>query len=368
MGIPFLDLKSINSRYEIEMRDAFEKVLKSGWYILGDSLKGFEDEYASYCGVRHCIGVANGLDALTLILEGYKELGAFNKGDEVLVPSNTFIATILAISKAGFRPVLIEPRLEDYLIDPAKIEEQICDRTIAIMPVHLYGQVCDMNAINEFGRKYNIKIIEDAAQSHGASYCGNRCGSLADAGAFSFYPGKNLGALGDGGAITTNDDALAEVLRAFRNYGSHVKYYHKFKGGNSRLDELQAAFLSVKLSNLDRDNQNRRNVARAYLRWIKNPAIILPVVYDDDRHVWHLFVIRVKDRDRLQKHLSEKGIQTMIHYPVAPHKQEAYKDSIDCDCPIAEAMQSEVLSLPMSPTLSMGDVETVVEALNSYRA
>lgn len=367
MKISFLDLKAINSRDEARIKDAFDRVFQSGWYILGNELEQFENAYASYCGTRHCIGVSNGLEALILILEAYIELRIFKKGDEVLVPSNTFIASILAISRAGLQPVLVEPRLDDYLIDGSKIEELITEKTVAIMPVHLYGQVCEMEYICHLADKYGLKVIEDAAQAHGAFYHGKRCGNLGHAAGFSFYPGKNLGALGDGGGITTSDDSLAEVLWAYRNYGSNEKYYHKFKGHNSRLDDLQAAFLSVKLNNLDNDNERRRLIAQAYLDNISNPAITLPVVHDKGRHVWHLFVIRTKNRDRLQRYLSEREIQTMIHYPVAPHEQEAYRDLRKCSFPIAETIASEVLSLPISPVLALEDVDRICKAINAYQ-
>lgn len=364
--IPFLDLQKINLRHKEAFKQELDDILQRGWFILGEKLTIFEKQFAQYCGVKHCLGVANGLDALILILEGYKELGLMKNGDEVLVPSNTYIASILAISKTGLKPVLVEPRLADYLIDTSKVEEKITSRTVAIMPVHLYGQVCDMNTINVIAQKYNLKVIEDSAQSHGALFQGKRCGSLGDASGFSFYPGKNLGALGDGGAITTSDDALAEVLSALRNYGSHVKYQHKFKGINSRLDELQAAFLSIKLKQLDDDNANRRRIANMYLQNIKNTDIKLPVVHDPDGHVWHLFVVRTKDRNTLQKHLLEKGIQTVIHYPIAPHQQEAYREWSHGSFPIAEEIQDSVISLPISQVMTDDDIKVVIESLDMF--
>jgi len=367
--IPFLDIKAINARHEDAFYAAFKKTLQSGWFIMGEALSSFEKEFAAYCGASHCIGVANGLDALILILEGYKELGVIKEGGEVLVTSNTFIASILAISKAGFKPVLVEPRLVDYLIDVTRIEEKITDKTVAIMPVHLYGQVCNMEAINKLARKYNLKVIEDAAQAHGAFYQGKRTGVLGDASGFSFYPGKNLGALGDGGAVTTNDDALAEVIKAYRNYGSHIKYNHKFKGLNSRLDELQAAFLSVKLKQLDEDNACRRRVAQHYLANIKNPSITLPLVHDMSGHVWHLFVVRTKNRDGLQKYLTDLGIQTVIHYPTPPHLQEAYADLKFhfSDFPIAEEIALTCLSLPIWSGITDGQLNKIILDLNHFR-
>jgi dTDP-4-amino-4,6-dideoxygalactose transaminase len=363
--IPFLDLRKINIRHEHEFKNELDDILKRGWFILGEKLTEFERQFAEYCGAKHCLGVANGLDALILVLEAYKELGVMKIGDEVIVPANTYIASILAISKAGLNPVLVEPRLDDYLIDTGKIEEKITKRTVAIMPVHLYGQVCDMSSINELAKKYKLKVIEDSAQSHGAYYRQKRCGNLGDASGFSFYPGKNLGALGDGGAITTNDDALAKVLIAYRNYGSHVKYHHQFKGINSRLDEIQAAFLIIKLKWLDDDNEKRRSIAKLYLQNIKNPAITLPVIHNENAHVWHLFVIKTQRRDELQKYLLEKGIQTLIHYPIPPHKQEAYSEW-DCDYPISEKIHLEVLSLPISPVMERKDVEVVIGHLNNF--
>lgn len=363
--IPFLDLQKINIRHKQAFKNELDAILKKGWFILGEKLTDFEHLFAQYCGVKHCLGVANGLDALILILEAYKELEVMQTGDEVIVPANTYIASILAISKAGLKPVLVEPRLEDYLIDTTKIEEKITAKTVAIMPVHLYGQVCEMNAINALAKKHNLKVIEDSAQSHGAFYQGKRCGNLGDASGFSFYPGKNLGALGDGGAITTNDDSLAKVLTAYRNYGSHVKYQHQFKGINSRLDEIQAAFLTIKLKYLDDDNEKRKAIAQSYLQTIKNPTITLPMIQNENGHVWHLFVIRTQRRDELQKYLSEKGIQTLIHYPIPPHKQEAYNEW-DCHYPIAEKIHLEVLSLPISPVMELKDAEVVTGHLNSF--
>ncbi|MCL6261237.1 DegT/DnrJ/EryC1/StrS family aminotransferase [Aquiflexum sp. TKW24L] len=366
--IPFLDLQKINIRHEQAFKNELDELLKKGWFILGEKLTEFERLFARYCGVKHCIGVANGLDALILILEAYKELGVMKIGDEVIVPANTYIASILAISKAGLKPVLVEPRLDDYLIDSSKIEERITDRTVAILPVHLYGQVCDMTAINTIALKHNLKVIEDSAQSHGAYYQGKRCGNLGDASGFSFYPGKNLGALGDGGAITTNDDELAEVLIAYRNYGSQEKYKCKFKGINSRLDELQAAFLTIKLKYLDEDNEKRRSIAEIYTKSITNPTINLPLIHNVNGHAWHLFVIRSQRRDELQKFLFKEGVQTVIHYPIPPHLQGAYNDFgyKKGYFPITEEISDTCLSLPIWPEIPEDDLMYVKEAINLF--
>jgi dTDP-4-amino-4,6-dideoxygalactose transaminase len=364
--VPFLDLKSINLTYQVELKKALDEVLSSGWFILGNQVKLFERELADYCGVKHCIGVANGLDALILILEGYKEMGALAEGDEVIVPSNTYIASILAVSKAGLVPVLVEPDISTYLIDVQKIEEKLTGKSKAILPVHLYGQLCNMSAINEIAVKYSLKIIEDSAQSHGAIQAGKRSGNLGDASGFSFYPGKNLGALGDGGAVTTNDDQLAETIKALRNYGSHVKYQNLFKGINSRLDELQAAFLRIKLKQLDVITEQRRKVAQFYLEQIKNPLVTIPSVVSNESHVWHLFVIRVSNRNDFQNYLFSNGIQTVIHYPIPPHKQPAYKEWGTWRFPLSEQIHKEVISLPISEVISKEEQQKVVEVINNY--
>jgi len=364
--IPFLDLKKINSKYRDQFSETFNKILQKGWFILGEEVVSFERSFATYCGTKHCIGVANGLDALILILEAYKELGVMGDGDEIIVPSNTYIASILAISKAGMVPVLVEPSINDYLIDISKIEEKITKKTKGILPVHLYGQLCDMDAINAVAFKYNLKVIEDSAQSHGAYYKGKRSGNLGDASGFSFYPGKNLGALGDGGAITTNDDSLAEILKALRNYGSEVKYKNKFKGVNSRLDELQAALLSIKLQSLDTENAFRQKIAQKYLVRIKNDQVILPQVNDNDSHVWHLFVVRIANRNHFQDFLADNGIQTVIHYPIPPHQQIAYKELSAFSLPISEQIHNEVISLPIGTHLSEDDTDFVIDIINSY--
>ena len=364
--IPFLDLKKINAQYREELIGACTKVIDSGWYVQGNECIEFEKEFAQYCGTKYAVGVANGLDALILILRAYKEMGILSDGDEVIVPSNTYIASILAISQNNLVSVLVEPDLDTYLIDPLKIEEKITSKTKAIMPVHLYGQTCEMDEINKIAKKYGLKVIEDSAQSHGAYYKNKRCGNLGDASGFSFYPGKNLGALGDGGAVTTNDEELAHTVKALGNYGSHKKYENLYKGVNSRLDEIQAAMLRVKLRHLDKEIEKRREIADSYLQNIKNENIILPKVRAKDNSVWHLFVIRTNKRDMLQKYLLENRIQTLIHYPLAPHKQEAYKEWNAESFPISEQIHDEVLSLPISGVQSLGDTMKIIEILNNF--
>jgi dTDP-4-amino-4,6-dideoxygalactose transaminase len=364
--IPFLDLKGLNAQYRAELIEACTRVIDSGWYVQGNECKEFEKEFASYCETKYAIGVANGLDALILILRAYKELGFMKDGDEVIVPSNTYIASILAISQNNLVPVLVEPDINTYLIDPNKIEEKITSKTKAILPVHLYGQTCEMDAINEIAKKYNLKVIEDSAQSHGAYFQDKRSGNLGDASGFSFYPGKNLGALGDGGAVTTNDEELANTIKALGNYGSHKKYENLYKGINSRLDEMQAAMLRVKLRYLDKEVEKRRDIANYYLENIKNKNIILPVVRAEDNHVWHLFVIRTSKRDELQKYLLDNGIQTLIHYPIPPHKQNAYQEWNNENYPISEQIHNEVLSLPISGVQSLEDTKKIVKILNDF--
>lgn len=365
-NIPFLDLKSINMSYYQEFENALDNVLKSGWFILGEQVKKFEEEFAEYCGVKYCIGVASGLDALVLILRAYKELGIMKDGDEIIVPANTYIATILAISQNHLKPVLVEPDIHTYLIQPKWIEKKITSKTKAIMCVHLYGQTCEMDSILKIAKQHNLKVIEDSAQAHGAYYKNKKAGNLGDASGFSFYPGKNLGALGDGGAITTNDDALAEVITALRNYGSHKKYVHQYKGFNSRLDELQAAFLRAKLKTLDEDNTKRKKIAKYYLTHITNKRILLPKVRREKEHVWHLFVIRVNEREKFIDYCKQKGVDTMIHYPIPPHKQEAYSEWNQESYPITEAIHREVVSLPISPVMSLEEVQKVVEVVNYF--
>lgn len=364
--IPFLDLKELNTQYKAELIEACTRVIDSGWYIQGNECKEFDKEFASYCGAKYAIGVANGLDALILILRAYKELGFMKDGDEVIVPSNTYIASILAISQNNLVPVLVEPDINTYLLNPSKIEEKITSKTKAILPVHLYGQTCEMDKINEIAKKYNLKVIEDSAQSHGAYFQDKRSGNLGDASGFSFYPGKNLGALGDGGAVTTNDEELANTIKALGNYGSHKKYENLYKGINSRLDEMQAAMLRVKLRYLDNELEKRRDIANYYLENIKNENIILPVVRAESNHVWHLFVIRTSKRDELQKYLLDNGVQTLIHYPIPPHNQNAYKEWNNESYPISEQIHTEVLSLPISGVQNLENTKNIVEKLNEF--
>ncbi|CAN7723153.1 DegT/DnrJ/EryC1/StrS family aminotransferase [Paenibacillus sp. LjRoot153] len=363
--ISFLDLKQINLRHEEQIMEAVSRVLNSGWYILGNEVTKFEEEFAQYCGTKHCIGVANALDGLTLILRAY----GIDKDDEVIVPSNTYIASILAVTANGATPVLVEPNLSTFNINPAAIEEKITNKTKAIMVVHLYGQSCNMQPIFEIAKKYNLKIIEDCAQAHGAEYQTKKVGNIGNASAFSFYPGKNLGALGDGGAITTNDEQLYMKLKALRNYGSHKKYENIYKGVNSRLDELQAAILRVKLKFLDEDNSSRRKIADYYLNNITNKHIILPIVENNvaSSHVWHIFAVRTLNRSNLQTYFEEKGIQTLIHYPIPPHKQVAYQEWRNRSYPISELIHEQILSLPISPVMTLDDAKYVVEVLNAYR-
>lgn len=358
-AIPFLDLKRLNAAYDAPIRAGIARVIDSGWYILGEEVAAFETEFAAYCGVKHCIGVADGLDALVLILKAY----GIGPGDEVIVPSNTFIATWLAVSQAGATPVPVEPDPRTHNIDPARIEAAITPRTRALMPVHLYGQPADMAPLLEVARRHGLKVIEDAAQAHGARYRGQRAGSLGDAAGFSFYPGKNLGAMGDGGAITTNDDSLAATLRLLRNYGSTVKYRHELAGVNSRLDAMQAAVLRAKLPSLDADNEARRRVAAAYLEALKDLPLQLPEVADGAEPVWHLLVIGTTQRAAVQAALTEADIGHLVHYPIACHQQPAYADRSWPSLPIAEALQHQVLSLPMAPYLTSDDVQRVAAVI-----
>jgi dTDP-4-amino-4,6-dideoxygalactose transaminase len=339
----------------------------SGWYILGKEVEEFENEFAKYCGAKYAIGVANGLDALILIFKAYKEMGLMRDGDEVIVPANTYIASILAISANNLTPILVEPNIETFNIDPELIAEKITSKTKAILAVHLYGRCAPMDKINSIAKKFNLKVIEDSAQAHGSFYGDKRVGNLGDASGFSFYPGKNLGALGDGGAITTNDDGLYNVVKALRNYGSIQKYQNIYKGLNSRLDEIQAAILKVKLPHLDSENEERRRIAEIYCEKIKNPKIILPNLTKDRKmSVWHLFVIRSQNRDVLQKYLLDNGVQTVIHYPIPPHKQEAYGALLGLSFPITEKIHDEVLSLPIFSTLESCDVLKIIELINNY--
>lgn len=356
--VTFLDLKAPHIELRAELEAAYDRTLNSGWYILGNEVKQFEQEFGEYCEAEHCIGVGNGLDALHLILRAF----GISEGDEVIVPSNTYIATWLAASYAGATPIPVEPDERTYNIDPMRIEAAITPRTKAIIAVHLYGQPADMDAINAIAKKHNLKVIEDAAQAHGAKYKGRRVGSLGDAAGFSFYPGKNLGAIGDGGAVTTNDQELADKVRMLGNYGSKVKYHNQVKGFNSRLDELQAAFLREKLKKLDEWNSRRKVIAAEYLHALSGCGFILPFVPDWADPVWHLFVIRSANRDGLQAELNDVGISTMIHYPIPPHLQPAYAELNfgDGAFPIAEAIHDQVLSLPIGPHLGQADWHQVV--------
>jgi dTDP-4-amino-4,6-dideoxygalactose transaminase len=360
--IPFLDLKAPLLELEAETNAAISRVLNSGWFILGEEVKAFEHEFADYCGAKYGVACANGLDALFLILKAY-DIGP---NDEVIVPSNTYIATWLAVSYAGAVPVPVEPKLNTSNIDPSLIEARITSKTRAIMPVHLYGQPADMAPIVALAKKYNLKIIEDAAQAHGAKYQGKRVGSLGDAAGFSFYPGKNLGALGDGGAIVTNDATLAQKLQMLRNYGSELKYQNLYKGYNSRLDELQAAILRVRLAKLDEWNKRRQDLAQIYLKALTNKTLVLPAVIEEAEAVWHLFVIRHPERDRLQAYLQEHHIGSLIHYPIPPHRQSAYQEMQHYALPIAEQIHNEVLSLPIGPHLNYEAQMRVIEALNDF--
>ena len=365
--IPFLDLKAINAKYRDELVDACTRVIDSGWYIGGNELEQFEQQFASYCGTKYAIGVANGLDALILTLRAWKELGKLKDGDEVIVPSNTYIASILAISANNLTPILVEPCINSFNIDPKKVEAAITSKTKAILPVHLYGQLADMPVIIDIAKRHKLLVLEDSAQAHGASFDGKRAGSWGDASGFSFYPGKNLGALGDAGAITTSDEELAYTLRALRNYGSHEKYKNLFQGVNSRLDEIQAAMLNVKLSHLEDEIVHRRKVANTYLDGINNKAIRLPTKKNDNAHVWHVFVIRCEYRDALQKYLADNGVQTLIHYPVPPHQQPAYKEWNERNYPISEKIHAEVLSLPIGPTMAIDDVNKIIQICNEFQ-
>lgn len=365
--IKFLDLQKVTAKYADEIHEAVKRVVDSGWYLQGQENANFEKHYSDYIGTKYTVGVANGLDALIWILRGYIELGVMKPGDEVIVPANTYIATILAITENGLKPVLVEPNINTYQIDDSLIESAITERTRAIMIVHLYGCCAYTDKIGELCKKYNLKLLEDNAQAHGCLYNGHRTGSLGDAAAHSFYPGKNLGALGDAGAVTTNDKDLADAIRALANYGSIRKYVFKYVGRNSRLDEIQAAILDVKLRHLDEDNAIRKQNAKFYIENIKNPAIILPKVDNWDRHVFHIFPIRCSRRDELQKYLTDNGVQTNIHYPIPPHKQECYKEWNNLSFPITEQIHKEELSLPMSPVITKNEINKVIDILNEWR-
>lgn len=365
--IKFLDLQKVTEKYSAEIHETVNRVIDSGWYLQGKENEVFESNYSAYIGTKYTVGVANGLDALIWIFRAYVELGVMKPGDEVIVPANTYIASILALTENGLKPVLVEPDLKTYQIDDTKIEEVITVRTKAILIVHLYGQCAYTERIGELCRKYNLKLVEDNAQAHGCLYGGRKkTGSLGDVAGHSFYPGKNLGALGDGGAVTTDDEELAKTVRVLANYGSSRKYVFKYTGRNSRLDEIQAAVLGVKLRHLDEDNARRKEIARYYIENIRNPQIITPQVADWDAHVFHIFPIRCCQRDKLQKYLTDHGIQTIIHYPVPPHKQECYKEWNSLSFPVTEKIHDEELSLPISPVMVPDEVAEVVNILNAF--
>ena len=369
--IPFLDLEKTNEQYRDELVEAAIKVIDSGWYIQGSQVREFEQKFAKYCGAKHCIGVANGLDALILIFRAYKELNKIKEGDEVIVPSNTYIASILAITENRLKPILVEPDEQSYNLNPKLIEQAITPKTKAILAVHLYGQLADMPAINKIAKKHELLVIEDSAQAHGACHNGVKAGNWGNASGFSFYPGKNLGALGDAGAVTTNDYELAQSIRALGNYGSHKKYENLYQGINSRLDEIQAAFLQVKLKHLETEIIQRRKVAQAYQNGITNKNLTLPNSHNDlsalsENHVWHLFVIRTEHREALQQHLTKEGVQTLIHYPVAPHQQQAYQGFLKQICPLSELIHHQVLSLPISTVITSEEVSWVIRAVNKF--
>ena len=366
-GLPYLDLKRVNNSFEPELTAEVSRVVQGGWYLLGEENARFSKAFSEYCGAKYCVPTGNGLDALTMILLSYKQRLGWGDDAEVIVPSNTYIASILAVSRAGLQPVLCEPRLEDYLINPDNIEALITERTKAIMVVHLYGRVCEMRPIMAVAKQYGLKVIEDVAQAQGAVYEGIRAGHLCDAAGISFYPGKNLGALGDAGCVTTDDEELAESVRTMANYGSRKKYLNEVKGMNSRMDEVQAAVLCLKLKRLDADNEARRRVAKAYNEGIDNPLITLPSFTTDPlQNVWHVYPIRTPERDHLREYLSAKGIETTVHYPVPPHKQKAYSEWSDRTYPISERIHREILSLPMSQVMADEDIRRVIDALNVY--
>ncbi|MCE9189655.1 DegT/DnrJ/EryC1/StrS family aminotransferase [Bacteroides fragilis] len=364
--VKFLDLQKITQKYSIEIHEAVSRVIDSGWYLQGQENEKFEANYSTYIGTKYAVGCANGLDALFWIFRAYIEMGVMKVGDEVIVPANTYIASILAISENGLKPVLVEPDLNTYQIDDKRIGEAITSKTRAILIVHLYGQCAYTEKIGDLCKKYNLKLIEDNAQAHGCLYNGKKTGSLGDAAGHSFYPGKNLGAFGDAGAVTTNDQELAKVIRAIANYGSTKKYVFKYIGRNSRLDEIQAAVLNVKLKYLDEDVAIRKEVAKYYIDNVRNPKIIVPIVNDWDSHAFHIFPIRCEQRDELQKYLAANGVQTIIHYPIPPHKQECYKEWNHLSLPITEQIHAEELSLPMSSVMNLCDIKNVVKILNVY--
>lgn len=360
--ISFYDFKKVYEPYQNEIYEAVRRVIEKGNFVLGEEVAEFENQFAKYCGTKHCVGVGNGLDALILILKAYD----FPSGSEVIVPSNTFIASILAISHSGLKPILVEPDLISYNLNPVEIKKHITKNTKAIMAVHLYGRISAMDDINQIAKDYGLIVIEDSAQAHGAIYNKKRAGNLGDVAGFSFYPGKNLGCFGDGGGITTNDDSLFEKLVTLRNYGSRKKYFNLYKGYNSRLDEMQAAILNIRLKYLDNENNARRKVSKFYRENINNEKVILPILDNEENHVWHLFTVRSEKRDELKAHLESKGIMTLIHYPISPNKQEAYSEYNNDAFPISEKIHSEILSLPMSPALKKDELERIVEIMNAF--
>ena len=371
--IPFLDLKVVNRQHRQALIEAAIRVIDSGWYVLGQEVKDFEQEFAAYCGTSHCVGMANGLDALVLTLRAWKEMGKLEEGDEVIVPANTYIASVLAITENGLKPVLVEPDANTYNLCPQRVRLAITPKTKAIVAVHLYGQLAPMKAIMTIAEEYRLLVLEDAAQAHGASVDGKRAGNWGHASGFSFYPGKNLGALGDAGAMITNDPELAQTVRALGNYGSHKKYENLYQGLNSRLDEIQAALLRVKLQHLDADTLARKQIAVAYAQGIRNSLVTLPIATNSsianlDHHVFHLFVVRVQQRTAFQAHLKSAGIDTLIHYPIPPHQQQAYPDFHSLQLPVTEAIHREVVSLPIGPTMSMEEVSQVIQAVNAFDA
>lgn len=371
--IPFLDLKAINLEHRQALIDAATRVIDSGWYVLGQEVKAFEQEFANYCGTQHCVGMANGLDALVLTLRAWKELGKLKDGDEVIVPANTYIASVLAITENRLKPLLVEPDSQSYNLCPQKVRQAITPKTKAIVAVHLYGQLAPMKAIMDLAGEHKLLVLEDSAQAHGATVDGKRAGNWGHASGFSFYPGKNLGALGDAGAMTTNDAELAMTVRALGNYGSHKKYENLYQGLNSRLDEMQAALLRVKLTHLDVETRIRQGIAVTYAQGINNPLVSLPIdsnalVDTLGHHAFHLFVVRIKQRAAFQAHLKAAGIDTLIHYPIPPHQQQAYKVYSGLQLPITESMHQEVVSLPIGPTLGISDVAKVIDAINTFWA
>lgn len=366
MDVPFLDLRELNARHAGELKAAAARVIDSGWYLLGEELAAFEAEFAAYCGTRFALGTGNGLDALSLVLRAWREMGELAEGDEVIVPANTFIATFLAISANGLRPVPVDPDITTFNLDPARVEAAIGPRTRVIMPVHLYGQLADMPALAEIAGRRGLLLLEDAAQAHGARLGGTRAGAFGHAAAFSFYPAKNLGALGDAGAVVTDDEQLASYVAALRNYGSEVKYEHPLRGINSRLDDIQAAMLRVKLRHLDADILRRRDIAAAYRAGIAHEGIVLPAAASEEAHAWHLFVVRCAWRDVLQRHLGARGVQTQVHYPVPPHRQAAYPELAECLLPVTARLQDEVLSLPLNPALTDAQVALVIDACRAF--